>query len=191
MPKPLDPEIMRKALHGDTYAFRLIVEQYQGFSYSVAFRLLNHAEDAEDVVQEAFVRIWKNLHRYQHDVKFSTWLFQIVTNLCLDVLKSGRRKLQRKSETIEKEHLVYDQSTPEKEIQQKELEVMIQEAAATLTPKQKAVFVLRDLEGLSVAEVSSVLNMTEGSIKSNLYYARKTVGTHIKKNYLRDQPITI
>lgn len=182
-------EIIKKAMKGNHEAFRLIVSQNQSLAYSVAFRFLGSAEDAEDVVQEAFVRVWKHLPKYRFDVKLSTWLYRIVVNLCLDVLKSSQRK-QQKDNVEMNEKWSFNNSTADREVHARELHALIQEAASELTPKQKAVFILRDLEGLLVEEVCSMLSMSAGNVKSNLYYARQQMGEKLKKYYQTTEKIT-
>jgi len=188
MTEQVSQEIIRKASAGEREAFRSIVIQNQSFAYSVAYRFLGNAEDAEDIVQEAFIRLWKNLHKYNPEVKLSTWLHRIIANLCLDFLKSvyGR---QRKNKT-DVEHILKYSAGSDELIHANELNELIQEAAAALTPKQKAVFVLRDLENLSVEEVCSILSMSAGNVKSNLYYARQRISEKLKKDYQTTDKIT-
>jgi len=187
MPKPLTPEIIRQAAQGDHHAFRVLVDTHQAFAYAVAFRFMGHAGDAEDIVQEAFVRLWKNLHQYRPAVKLTTWLYRIIANLCLDLLKSRPERQRRSAVSIEASYDVTTQNTPEGYLQQQELMDAIRAAADELTPLQRAVFVLRDLEGLPVEEVSDILSMPAGNVKSNLYYARRKVGERLKTLYRTDK----
>jgi len=183
MPDLSSHEIIIKAMAGDVAAFRKVVEQHQSFAYAVAFRFTGHEEEAEDIVQEAFVRLWKNLKTYRQEVKLTTWLYRIIANLCLDFLKSRRGKEKRNREDLSKGYVIADHSTPEHEYQQTELMIAIHLAAEELTPKQKAVFILRDLEGLSVEEVTGILSMTAGNVKSNLFHARQKMADKLKSFY--------
>jgi len=183
MPEPITPELIQEAVRGSQPAFRAIVEANQGFVYAVAFRFVNDSQEAEDITQEVFVRLWKNLKSYRHEVKLSTWLYKIVTNRCLDFLKSRHGRQRKNKVDISTTHFVQDSSTPEKEFQQQELSRIIHAAAEELTPKQKAVFILRDLEGLSQEEVSETLSMSTGNVKSNLFYARKKMTEKLKTWY--------
>jgi RNA polymerase sigma-70 factor, ECF subfamily len=185
-----EQEIIRKAADGNAEAFRLIVRQHQSILYSVSFRFLGNAEDAEDVVQEAFIRLWKNLPKYRQDVRISTWSYKIVVNLCLDVLKSAFRKQQKNNIEISDESNIKGRSADE-ELNASELYELIQEAASELTPKQKAVFILRDLEELPVEAVCSILSMSSDNVKSNLYYARQQMGEKLKKYYQTTDKLTI
>lgn len=183
MPEPITPELIQEAVRGSQPAFRAIVEANQGFVYAVAFRFVNDQQEAEDITQEVFVRLWKNLKSYRHEVKLSTWLYKIVTNRCLDFLKSRHGRQRKNKVDISTTHFVQDSSTPEKEFQQQELTRIIHAAADELTPKQKAVFILRDLEGLTSEEVSEALSMSAGNVKSNLFYARKKMTEKLKAMY--------
>jgi len=183
MPDLSSHEIIIKAMAGDVAAFRKVVEQHQSFAYAVAFRFTGIEEEAEDIVQEAFVRLWKNLKTYRQEVKLTTWLYRIIANLCLDFLKSRRGKEKRNREELGKGYVIADHSTPEHEYQQNELMKAIHSAAEELTPKQKAVFILRDLEGLSVEEVTGILSMTAGNVKSNLFHARQKMADKLKSFY--------
>ncbi len=183
MPEPITPELIQQAVSGSQQAFRVIVQMNQGFVYAVAFRFVNDEHEAEDITQEVFVRLWKNLHVYKPEVKLTTWLYKIVTNRCLDFLKSRHGRQRKNKVDVDKGGFVQDHSTPEKEFQQQELQRIIHEATEELTPKQKAVFILRDLEGLTPEEVSEALNMSSGNVKSNLFHARQKMTEKLKAYY--------
>ena len=175
MQKPGELDLIESAKRGDQQAFRKLVELHQRFAYQVAYRMMGNSNDAEDVVQEAFVKLWKNLSKYRWEVKLTTWLYKIVTNQCLDHLKSAASKQKSLNKDIEFSLHVSDGSDPEKQFSDQELVEVITTLARRLTPKQQAVFVLRDLEGLSVEEVCEILDMPSGKLKSNLYYARMKI----------------
>lgn len=183
MPEPVPYDLIQQAARGSQSAFRTIVETNQGFVYAVAFRFVNDQDEAEDITQEVFVRLWKNLHTYRQEVKLTTWLYKIVTNRCLDFMKSRHGRQRKNKVDISRSHFVHDNSTPEKEFQQQELSRIIHAAADELTPKQKAVFILRDLEGVSPEEVSETLSMSVGNVKSNLFHARQKMTEKLKVYY--------
>lgn len=183
MPEPITPELIQEAVRGSQPAFRAIVEAHQGFVYAVACRFVNDSQDAEDITQEVFIRLWKNLKSYRHEVKLTTWLYKIVTNRCLDFLKSRHGRQRKTMVEADVQHGLTNHSTPETDFQQQELSRIIQTTANELTPKQKAVFILRDLEGLSQEEVSQTLNMSTGNVKSNLFYARQKMTEKLKAYY--------
>lgn len=183
MPEPITPELIQEAARGSQQAFRAIVEVNQGFVYAVAFRFVNDSQDAEDITQEVFVRLWKNLHTYKPEVKLTTWLYKIVTNRCLDFLKSKHGSQRKNAVDVDKQLHLAAHSTPERAYQQQELIKIIHAAADELTPRQKAVFILRDLEGLSSAEVCEALSMSAGNVKSNLFHARQKISGKLKTIY--------
>lgn len=183
MPEPSTYELIQNAARGDTQAFLALVENHQGFVYAVAYRFVHDVHDAEDVTQEVFVRLWKNLHRYKPEIKLTTWLYRIIANHCLDFLKSRQGRQKKNKITIEDATHVHDRTSPEKDYQQFELLLILKQLAEELTPKQRAVFVLRDLEGLSPEEVSEALSMSAGNVKSNLFHARQKVAEKLKVVY--------
>lgn len=189
MPEPEEHEFIRKAARGDSGAFRMLVSQNQSILYAVAYRFLGNAEDAEDVVQEVFIKLWKNLNQYRVEVKLSTWLYKMTVNHCLDVLKSAQRRRQNTHVDIV-EQVNIKANTADQAVHAQELHVLVQEAASGLTPKQKAVFILRDLEGLPAEEVGRILSMSPQNIKSNLYYARQQVCERLKMIYQTTDKIT-
>ncbi len=174
------PDIIKQAKAGSTKAFEIIVEDHQAFAFRVAFRFVGRIMETEDIVQESFISLWKNFDRYRAEVKLTTWLYRIIVNKCLDYLKSASVKQNKNRVDMELAHTKADYTTPEIELQNKELMKVVHEATELLTPKQRAVFVLRDLEGLDVSEVCSILSISAGNLKSNLYYARVAMSVKLK-----------
>lgn len=191
MPAYIDREMIEKAIAGDMQAFRLLVDRHQSFVYTLSFRFVGNASDAKDISQEAFIRLWKNLHRYRHEVKLTTWLYKIVTNLCLDFLKSGHNKRSKRMEDLENHTGMVSGWAADQPIQDKELRIAVEKMTADLSPKQKAVFVLRDMEDLDMQEISEILSMSSGKVKSNLYYARKKMSEMVLMYYQTKKPVKI
>lgn len=168
-------EIIDRCNHGDLSAYRAVVEEYQGYAYAVAFRTICDEEDAKDIVQETFIRVWNNLNKYNSTVKFTTWLYTIVTNLCYDKLRSKKRT---QAVLLNEADIFMIASTdinenPEKLLTNNELASIIEKFTEELPPKQKMIFVLRDLQGLNIQEVCEILHLSKSSVKTNLVYARK------------------
>jgi len=164
---------------GDDQAFRLLVEACQPMVYSLAFRMLCDREEARDCVQETFVRAWLHLDSYQADRKFSTWLLTISSRLCLDRLK----KAGYRNGTCDEEELkrVASAEDPEQALIHADLGRVIRKLTEQLSPRQKLVFTLKDLEGLEVEEITAITGMSAGQIKSNLFLARKTMRNKLNK----------
>ncbi len=186
----IDPKLIEQAKNGDHHAFRKVVDAHAGFAYAVAFRFVGNRSEAEDIAQEAFIKLWKNLKTYRPEIKLTTWFYKIIMNLCLDFLKSSQRRHQLKSEDIETNSSIEDRSGSDRELENAELLNVIIQLSKQLTPKQQSVFVLRDLETLPAEEVSEITGMDLGQIKSNLYYARIKIREGITKHYQETKSLT-
>lgn len=189
MPLASDQEIVEKALAGDMQAFRQLVERHQRFVYALAYRMVGTVGDAEDITQETFIRLWKNLSRYRHEIKLTTWLYKITTNLCLDFLKSAYNKHTKRTLDLDDHRGMFSVWSADQPLLSEELAVALEKISAELSPKQKAVFVLRDMEDLPMPEIGQILSLSSGKVKSNLYYARKKVGELIAKHYETTKPV--
>jgi RNA polymerase sigma-70 factor (ECF subfamily) len=183
MPDPFEEEMIEKAIAGDRQAFRFLVEKHQGFVYALSYRFVRTTTDAEDITQEAFIRLWKNLPRYRREIKLTTWLYKIAANLCLDCLKSSYSKRSKRTLDLEGNTGALSDSSADQAILEEELRTAMENIAANLSPKQQAVFILRDLEDRTMDEIGRILDMSEGQVKSNLYYARKKVSEDIALHY--------
>jgi RNA polymerase sigma-70 factor, ECF subfamily len=173
-------DLIERSKRNDQKAFRTIVENYQSLVYSLAFRLLGNEDEAKDLVQETFIRVWANLAGFRTDKKFSTWIYTIATNLCLDRLKSSKCNLKNCdcSETLIN---IASSDNAEQPLIKSELGAIISTLTNELTPKQKIVFTLRCLEELEIEEIIQITGMTAGKIKSNLFLARHTIQQKLEK----------
>lgn len=167
-------DIIIRCQKGDISAFRQLYEETNTFVYSLAIRLLCHNEEAKDIVQECYIRVWKHFYKYRPEIKITTWLYKIVTNLCYDQLKKRKRKLKVVensydfAETVSHEDIILDYENSETVLK-------IAKLCNSLTPKQKIVFVLRDLYDQSMDDVVRISGLSKSSIKSNLYLARQNI----------------
>ena len=148
-------KLLQQSRRQDSYAFSLLVRQYQDFVFRLAFRLLCNYEEAQDITQETFIRVWTHLPQFNLQAKFTTWLYKITVNLCYDSLRSYKKN--------------------------EELIQIILYLTQELTPKQKLIFTLWDLEGLEAEEVKDISGLSSAKIKSNLYLARKYIRERIEK----------
>ena len=169
-------QIIVNAQNGDLDAFRQLVETHQGFVYNVAFRFLADEEDARDAVQECFIRLWRNLYKFDARKKLSTWLYKIITNVCYDELRRAYNKYKCKPQDKDKLMLLLTEAQNEEDqVSNADLAVRIKCLSAQLKPRQRAVFVLRDLQDLNMDEIAQILNISVSAVKSNLYYARRNI----------------
>ncbi len=149
-----DKKLIKRYLGGDKDAFGELVKRHKDYVYNLAYRLTNNPSDAEDLSQEIFIRLMDKIESFKGDAKFSTWLYRLATNQCLDWLR--RRKPQEKS--IDDVELKSDEDIPAL-IETKEQLDDIKEALAILPNDFRIVVVLRDVEGLSYDEISEHLNI--------------------------------
>jgi RNA polymerase sigma-70 factor (ECF subfamily) len=167
--------LVARSAGGDTRAFAALMGETQQYAFSLAFRMLCDEDDAKDVVQEAFVRVWRHLGSFDGSSKFTTWLYSIVSRLCLDRLRARARQSANNVDLEACEGLSHAGEHPATAIENRELASIIEGLAGRLSPTQRLVFTLRDLQDLPVAEVCAITGLSEGSVKTNLCYARKAL----------------
>lgn len=162
-----DTALVAAAKGGDLGAFEALVRRHQGPAFRVALRMLGSPGDAEDVTQETFVQAWRSLSKFRGESAFGTWIYRIATNRSLNVL-AGRRV---ESIPIEEDTLGASSGTEEEAEQRWRLRSTVA-ALLTLEPEQRALIVLRELEGLSYGEIGEVLELRESLVKGRLHRAR-------------------
>ena len=170
---------------GDEMSFARLVRRWEPVALRFAMRMLAQENDARDIVQEAFVRVWQNIDRYDLERPFSTWLYKIVANLCLDRLRSNsrRRAVFDSIESMEINLSLDDGEGLDAQTSAQQLAEIIRRLAAQLSLKQRLVFMLRDLEDLPVEEVVLITGLSRRSVKSNLYHARCAVRESLARYY--------
>ena len=167
--------IISQCRKGHQEAFRRLMEEYQSMVFSLALKMLANEQDAEDAVQETFLKLWQCLGSYSSARgKFTTWLYAIASHVCLDRLKSKRHSQPLPGDEKVLRHYMATMR-PDLHLENKDLASVIRVLAAGLSAKQRLVFTLRLLEGLPVSEIQSITGMTADKIKSNLYVARQRV----------------
>jgi RNA polymerase sigma-70 factor (ECF subfamily) len=180
---PSDDDVIARILGGDRDAFRLLVERYQARAHRLALRILRDEDQANDAVQEAFVKAYNNLAKFERRSAFFTWLYRLVKNQCLDMLRRDRssRALEWEegslaeaeasfAETPEVDGVVF---APAAERMRGELREKINAAIAQLPVAARETLVLREVEGLSYAEIAEALGIPKGTVMSRLFYARR------------------
>ncbi len=172
--------LIRAAQRGDEDAFERLVRSYDQSVLRVAMNLLRSPEEARDVYQEAFLKVYRNLNSFRFDCSFHTWLYRIVTNICLDHLR--RRKVRKEESTVvetsegpmdlvsqAEEH--GPQSNPERRMWNRELSDGIVRALGKLTPRERTVFELRHYEGLRLRAIGEIIGTSEEAAKNCLFRA--------------------
>jgi len=173
---------IRESRQGNRTAFAELVRSHQQFAYGIAFRLLWDAQEAEDIVQETFVRIWRNLGRFDLQRSFTTWMYAIVANLCRDRLRERLRRPSARSAEAPLEELP-DPVDLVASVSGGEIQQIVCRLTESLPLKQRLVFTLRDLQDLSVREVATALDISEASVKTNLHLARRKLRYLLTSEY--------
>ncbi|WP_342563170.1 RNA polymerase sigma factor SigW [Paenibacillus sp. FSL R7-0345] len=175
----LEGRLTKLALKGDQRAFAELVELYKDKIYHLAYRMLNNRHEAEDIVQETFLRVYRNLDRYDDKQKFSTWIYRIGTNLCIDRLRKRKPTYSLDAEMNDQEGIdgysmiPSTNVTPETELLLSETQRVIYEAIDSLPVKYRSVMILRYLQDLSLQEISDVLDMPVTTIKTRVHRGRE------------------
>lgn len=173
-------ELIYLSMQDDAHAFRKLVEAHQSMVYTLAFRLLCNEEDAKDIVQETFIKVWKHLDSFKPELKFSTWLYTIAANQCYDKLKKAKHNFTLSLDNLNAISEFISNENIESTVINTELAQIISSLTGGLTPKQKLVFTLRDIEGLEIEEIETITGLSAGKIKSNLYLARQYIRKKIE-----------
>ena len=175
-------KLIQQSRRQDSYAFSLLVRQYQDFVFRLAFRLLCNYEEAQDITQETFIRVWTHLPQFNLQAKFTTWLYKITVNLCYDSLRSYKKRPIVHDSEIDflKAYQQLSDENLENKVMNEELIQIILYLTQELTPKQKLIFTLWDLEGLEAEEVKDISGLSSAKIKSNLYLAHTGKNRKIK-----------
>lgn len=176
-------EIIQAYITRDQNAFRMLVDNYADFAFSVAFRIMNDEDEAKDIVQESFISVWNKIEGLNPRNNFSNWLYRIIVNRCYDALRKKKRNPMVYPDANNWNIPgVFSDSNADTRLDNKEIGKMIRRLTNQLSRKQKIVFVLSELEGLSREDISEITGMTRTSIKSNLFHARQKMGKLIEKH---------
>ncbi|MEA1960455.1 MAG: sigma-70 family RNA polymerase sigma factor [Bacillota bacterium] len=179
-----DEQLVKKSLRGESQAFDELVEKYQHKVYSLAFRYMGNEEDAYDAAQETFIKAYRSLRTFKGDASFSTWIYRITTNVCLDEIRRRKRRILPLS--LDEPLATTDGNEVEKEIpdnsptvdllyEQKEFSQYIQSLLDEMKPEHKTAIILRDIMDLSYEEIAEVLHCSIGTVKSRLSRARNVL----------------
>ena len=184
-----DSTLIREAQRGNTAAFEELVRQYDRAVLRLAVHLTGSQEDGQDIYQEAFLRAYINLARFRFECSFYTWIYRIVTNLCLDHLRKkrsrGRDLVAAPSPEGEQEDMLDRMpdrrpgASPERSFAGRELRHCIVSALSQLSPRERMVFELKHYHGMRLRTVAGMLNTTEGTIKNTLFRATHKLRTQL------------
>lgn len=184
-------ELVLSASKGDRLAFRLLVEKYQVRAFAIAYEILRRREDAEDVVQESFVKAFLALPDFKGNSTFYTWLYRIVYNMAIDFRRKISRRGGEAREYDERLEAVVgvaagavavgmNQNAPDEFLYRKQQAGRISNVLASLSEEHRTVILLREIDGLNYEQIADVLNISKGTVMSRLHYARKKLQEQLK-----------
>jgi RNA polymerase sigma-70 factor (ECF subfamily) len=165
--------ILARARHGDEDAFRLLVELHARAAFRLAYRLMRDERDAEDVVQESFIRAHRRLPAFEARSNFGTWLHRIVVNCAVDALRArDGRGTSRREEPVEiSETLAFDGPSPERLARSGEIRTRLEQSMRMLTPQERVAFTLRHHEGRSIEDIGATLGIQHSAAKHAIFRA--------------------
>jgi RNA polymerase sigma-70 factor (ECF subfamily) len=173
---PFEKRILALAQQGDEVAFAQLVRYHQNLVYTLALRILANPDDALDVSQEVFVRVWRTLPRFEGRSELSTWLYRVTANICLDTIKKRRRERERTISFQEEDGLGEESHgldfPIEEEIDKLALKDHVEQVLWRMSANYRSALVLRDIYGFSYKEVASILRISLAAAKIRIYRAR-------------------
>ncbi len=180
--------LIKEAQRGNILAFESLVKNYDRHVLQLAYNMVNNTQDAEDIYQEVLVRVYKNLHRFAFKSEFSTWLYRVVVNYCINFQKKRRRlkaysidnEFQNGDENWKKS-VQSEEQNPEQSFLNLELSREIEKALQQLSPKQKTVFILRHYHGHKLKEIAEIIKCSEGTVKNYLFRATQKMQRLLKE----------
>ena len=176
----IERDIISRCQQGDKEAFRWVVQTYQRMVFSLTLKMLCDEEEAKDMVQETFIRVWQSIRSYNPQKTFSTWIYTIASRLCIDRLKRANRIVALPEDQLALRRFASENDS-QQSLENKEWVSIVRTIADGLSDKQRLVFTLCQLEGLPSAEVEQITGLDAKQVKSNLYVARQTIRKQLKK----------
>lgn len=175
-----EKNLILRAKNGDHDAFAVLVEESQGKIYNLTLRMTGNPDDAAELTQEAYLNAWRGLKNFQGDSSFSTWVYRLASNACIDFLRREKRRKDiatavsidddgDEGRQLDLPDQTYD---PHRQSEQRELKETLAAGLLTLSEEHRKVLVLREVEGLSYSEIAEILQLGEGTVKSRISRAR-------------------
>lgn len=185
-----DLDLIQRAKRGDMAAFEQLVYRYDKQVLSIAARYVQSAEDAKDIYQEVFMRVYRSLPKFQFRSQFSTWLYRITTNVCLSHRSRRKRHVHTSlDQDSSDEHAhtlpesLKDGTATDRSAESSEAALYLHQAVEKLSPKQRMVFTLKHYEGYKIREIAGMLGCTEGTVKRYLFTATEKIRKELKDFY--------
>ena len=167
---------------GKADAFEQLVRRKTTKVYSLCYRIIGNGEDAKDISQLVFIKLWENIEKYDPRYAFDTWLYRMVTNVAIDFIRNRQSRDNAVNSTL---RLVKTSAEAEQGVivQRKEIEHIFNICSSVLSPKQKTIFVMREMEDLPSTEIARVLGCRESTVRNHLFNARKLMQVELRKRF--------
>ena len=172
---------------GDMTALAILVEKYKRLVYRLAIQITKNHEDANDVMQDTFLKVYESIHSFRKESAFETWLYRIVVNHAMNLVKRRKRRRESSLSAASETEIHPDVkrtadlvNDPHVNAERKELQKWVTQAVDSLPVKHRTVVILHEFEGLTHAEIASILNCSEGTVRSRLHYARNKLRELLK-----------
>ena len=172
---------------GDMTALAILVEKYKRLVYRIAIQITRNHEDADDVMQDTFLKVYESIHSFRKEATFETWLYRIVVNHAMNVVKRRKRRRETSLSATSEMEIRPDlrrtadlANNPQLNAEKEELQKWVTQAVDSLPVKHRTVVILHEFEGLTHLEIASILNCSEGTVRSRLHYARKRLRDLLK-----------
>lgn len=189
--KKEQPEWLNAAKQNDKKAWEKLVTENENLIYHIAYRMMQNEEEAKDISQEIFIKIYRNLQKFDEKSAFSTWIYRIAVNTCIDALrkKKGKEAVSWEEQTQNQKETIVDITveTPEEAYLQKEKQMQIMDMIQNLSPEYKAVLLMRDMENMTYGEIAECLSVSLGTVKSRIARARE----QFKKEFLAKKELFV
>jgi len=170
-----ETRLIKKAKAGSLEAFEQLILQYEKRIYNYCYRMTNNQEDAEDLAQEVFIKVYKSLHSFKGSSQFSTWIYRIAYNTCVDKFRKEKMVLVSLTQNDEEDKdmdLPSHEPLPEDQIVSREQYQALRECISTLKPEYKTAVILRDIQNYTYEEIADILNIPLGTVKSHISRGR-------------------
>lgn len=180
--------LVQRIQSGDSDAFAVLMDLYQKQVYHLALRTVGNPEDAADMTQEAFLRAYRAIGSFRGDSKLSVWLYRLTQNVCIDFLRSRGRKptvsltVENEEDEVQELDVADERFDPEEQYQRKALRDAVRRGLLSLPEEYRMILILREINGLSYAEIGEQLQLEEGTVKSRLFRARKKLCEFLQRD---------
>jgi RNA polymerase sigma-70 factor (ECF subfamily) len=179
---PSENELIRRSSKGDSAAFEELLTRKRHRIFWVAFQMVGNEEDALDIVQQVFIKLWKVIGRFNFGFKLDRWLYRITVNASIDFYRKEKRIRQKEME-VATAPAVKERPPQERAMAIREIQEIYTDLAGMLSPRQRAVFTLREIEGLSVKEVAKVMRCRVSTVRNHMSQAREKLNRGLRSKY--------